>query len=181
MDRAALRTLARSRHLLRPSSTTRPILLPPTRGLSTVPRVAEVSFWKSLVPKPLRRENRRRAGDPGAPKTPWLAREWNPATFFIVIFLLIGSMSIQMISLRSGFEAFTRRADVRIGLLREVVERIQKGEKVDVEKVLGSGDAEREAAWEEGGWTTSWPLPRFRIPRETCKVLTGLKYSAERD
>lgn len=161
MDRAALRALARSRNLVRPSPTTRPILLLPvwtptptaTRAVSTVPRIAEVSFWKSLVPKPLRRENRR-VRDPSAPKTPWLAREWNPATFFIIIFLLIGSMSIQMISLRSNFEAFTRRADVRIGLLREVVERIQKGEKVDVEKVLGSGDAEREAVWEEGGLTS---------------------------
>lgn len=183
MDRAALRTLARSRHLVRPSPTTRPILLPPTptltRAVSNVPRIAEVSFWKSLVPKPLRRENRR-VRDPGAPKTPWLAREWNPATFFIIIFLLIGSMSIQMISLRSNFEAFTRRADVRIGLLREVVERIQKGEKVDVEKVLGSGDAEREAAWEEGRLMSR---PRGGVPdtRRDVQVLTGLKYSAERD
>lgn len=148
-----MRTLARSRGLLRPSPTKQlPLLIPSTRALSTVPRIAEASFWKSLIPKPLRRENReaRRAN---APKTSWMDGEWNPATFFIVIFLLIGSMSIQMISLRNSFNAFMRRADVRIGLLREVVEKIQNGEQVDVEKVLGSGDPEQEAAWEESELT----------------------------
>jgi hypothetical protein len=43
-----------------------------------------------------------------------------------------------------------RQSDVRIGLLREVVEKLQRGEKVDVEKVLGTGDKEKELEWEEG-------------------------------
>lgn len=148
MNRMAIRTMARSRAFLRQIPPTQ-FLLHGSHTFSTVPRVAEVSFWKSLIPKPLRRENRQ-VRDPFAPKKTWRSKEWNPATFFIVIFLLIGSMSIQMISLRNNFAAFMRRADVRIGLLREVVERIQNGEDVDVEKVLGSGDLEREAAWEEG-------------------------------
>lgn len=118
------------------------------RLISMQPRVAETSFWMSLVPKPLRSENR--AGDGGPAKKKVKPKEWNPATFYIVIFLLIGSMSIQMISLRKNFDAFMRRSDVRISLLREVVERIQNGEAVDVEKVLGAGDPEREAEWEEG-------------------------------
>jgi hypothetical protein len=59
-------------------------------------------------------------------------------------------MSIQMIALRNDFAAFTRRADARIGLLREIIERIQKGEEVDVEGLLGTGDKEREKEWEEG-------------------------------
>ena len=118
-----------------------------TRLISMQPRVAETSFWKSLIPKPLRSENR--AGDPTAKKAK-SKKDWNPATFFIIIFLLIGSMSIQMISLRKNFDAFMRRSDVRIGLLREVVERVQNGEKVDVEKVLGAGDPEMETEWEEG-------------------------------
>lgn len=116
------------------------------RSYSAAQSVTDVSFWKSLVPKPLRRENR----TPKSSKQGWLSKEWNPATFYIIIFLMIGSMSIQMISLRKNFEAFTRRSDVRIGLLREVVEKLQKGEHVDVEKVLGTGDAEREAEWQEG-------------------------------
>ncbi|OAR00125.1 hypothetical protein LLEC1_08090, partial [Akanthomyces lecanii] len=38
---------------------------------------------------------------------------------------------------------------VRLQLLREVVERIQHGEDVDVEKMLGTGEPQKEADWEE--------------------------------
>lgn len=139
---------------LRPAATRHASVAAPhtARALSTVPRIAEASFWKSLVPKPLRRENRP-VREPTAPAQPWRSKQWNPATFFIIIFLLIGSMSIQMISLRKNFDAHTRRSEVRIDLLREVVERIQNGEEVDVETVLGSGDPEKEAVWEEGEWS----------------------------
>lgn len=157
MDRLAIRRMARSPTLTRPTAARRTILQAPrhnARLISMQPRVAETSFWKSLIPKPLRPENRAAAGGEGAAagatKKKAKSKDWNPATFFIVIFLLIGSMSIQMISLRKSFDAFMRRSDVRIGLLREVVERVQNGEAVDVEKVLGAGDPEREAEWEEG-------------------------------
>ncbi len=115
-----------------------------TRALTSV---ADTSFWWSLVPKPLR------PGYAGARpgKKAKVQKGWNPATFFIFIFLFIGSMAIQMISLKKNFATFVRQSDVRIGLLREVVEKLQKGEEVDVEKVLGTGDAEKELAWEEGG------------------------------
>lgn len=59
-------------------------------------------------------------------------------------------MSIQMIALRNEFTAFTRRADAKIGLLKEIIGRIQNGEDVDVEGLLGTGDAKREQEWEEG-------------------------------
>ncbi|KAH6627704.1 hypothetical protein F5144DRAFT_603957 [Chaetomium tenue] len=110
----------------------------------TVSSVAEVSFWKSLVPKPLRSRSPSRWR-----KKFKVQKGWNPATFFIFIFLLIGSMSIQMIALRKDFATFMRQSDVRIGLLREVVEKLQKGEEVDVEKALGTGDAEKELEWEQ--------------------------------
>lgn len=54
-----------------------------------------------------------------------------------------------MIAIRNNFAAFSRRADARISLLREIIERIQKGEEVDVEGLLGTGDAKREKEWEE--------------------------------
>jgi hypothetical protein len=41
------------------------------------------------------------------------------------------------------------RADAKIGLLREVVERVQRGEDVDVERLLGTGDVGQEAEWED--------------------------------
>lgn len=112
-----------------------------------------------MIPKPLRRTqdpfSRKKRSRVAAFKT-WMAKEWNPATFFIIIFLLIGSMSINMIALKKGFETYMRQSDVRIGLLREVVEKLQRGEKVDVERVLGSGVPEKESEWEEG----ILPLPR---------------------
>lgn len=105
--------------------------------------VADGSFWRSLVPKPLRKESRQLR------KQQKKTKEWNPATFFIVMFLLIGSMSIQMIALRNSLDRYMRQADARIATLREVVEKIQRGEAVDVEKELGTGDTKREADWEE--------------------------------
>lgn len=108
-----------------------------------------------MIPKPFRR---RKTGhhpeflvstDTIRTTTAPKSKEWNPATFFIIIFLFIGSMSIQMIALRREFNAFTRRADVRIGILREVVEKLQRGEQVDVEKALGTGDAQKELEWEQ--------------------------------
>ena len=54
-----------------------------------------------------------------------------------------------MISLRNEFAAFMRRADAKIDLLREVIEKVQNGEEVDVEGLLGAGDPDKEIEWEE--------------------------------
>ncbi|OAA65724.1 hypothetical protein SPI_02511 [Niveomyces insectorum RCEF 264] len=117
------------------------------RAASSLPTVAQPSFWKSMIPKPLRQS-------PGGRPAPTAAvaaksKEWNPATFYIFIFLFIGSMSIQMISLKKDFETYMRKSETKIGLLREVVERLQRGEDVDVERVLGTGDPEKEVEWED--------------------------------
>ena len=146
MNRVALQRALLSPALRRPLVLTTPLasaLATRTRPLSSV---TETSFWKSLVPRPLRSP----ATAAGQRNKTKVQKGWNPATFFIFIFLLIGSMSIQMISLKKDFATFMRQSDVRIGLLREVVEKLQRGEEVDVEKVLGTGDPERELAWEEG-------------------------------
>lgn len=55
-----------------------------------------------------------------------------------------------MIALRNEFTAFSRRADTRIGLLKEAIERVQNGEDVDVKSLLGTGDKAQEKEWEEG-------------------------------
>ncbi|KAI1807967.1 hypothetical protein F4811DRAFT_549396 [Daldinia bambusicola] len=117
------------------------------RHASTLPSIMQTSFWKNMVPKPFRRSERS-IGRRGRLKR-FMSKEWNPATFYIIIFLFIGSMAIQMIMLKKDFEAFMRRSEIRIGTLREVVEKLQKGEEVDVEKALGTGDAEKEKEWEE--------------------------------
>ncbi|KFY55459.1 hypothetical protein V496_06996 [Pseudogymnoascus sp. VKM F-4515 (FW-2607)] len=115
---------------------------PLQRYYSSLPSVTQVSFWESMIPKPLRRSNKLKSKKPKS-------TEWNPATFFIAILLLIGSMSIQMIALRNEFATFIRRADAKIDLLREVIEKVQNGEEVDVEGLLGAGNAEKEQEWEE--------------------------------
>jgi hypothetical protein len=115
------------------------------RHYATSPHIAQPSFWANMIPKPLRRSS-----PSMALKKKVKSKEWNPATFFIIIFLFIGSMSIQMIAMRNEFAAFTRRSDAKIGLLKEIIERIKNGEDVDVEGLLGSGDAKREKEWEEG-------------------------------
>lgn len=110
-----------------------------TRNL---PKVAQPSTWHSLVPRALRNRsdtasetNQRRAT--------------NPATYFIWIYLLIGSQAIRILQLQTEFNTFMRRAELKIEKLRKVIEALQRGEEVDVEKTLGTGDEMQEREWEE--------------------------------
>ena len=94
-----------------------------------------------------------RPGVERAPKTPaQIARskQWNPATFYIWIFLLIGSHGIRMSALRHQYTQFSRKAEIKIALLKEVIEKIQRGEEVDVERALGTGDEIQEQEWQDG-------------------------------
>lgn len=111
----------------------------------SLPRIAQPSFWQLLIPKFLRQSESKPS--PARVQRP---KQWNPATFFIVIFLFIGSNAIQMIALRTDFKNFSRKAEVKIGLLQEAIERLHRGEVVDVERLLGSGDEQQEREWEEG-------------------------------
>lgn len=43
-----------------------------------------------------------------------------------------------------------RRAEAKLGILREVIERVKAGEDVDVEKMLGTGVESEEKEWAEG-------------------------------
>lgn len=57
-----------------------------------------------------------------------------------------------MLTLRNEYSTFSRKADQKIALLKEVLDKIQRGEKVDVEKVLGTGDEQQEQEWKDGQW-----------------------------
>ncbi|KAL2052261.1 hypothetical protein ABVK25_007420 [Lepraria finkii] len=107
-----------------------------------LPRVAQPATWHSIIPKAFRSQERSKVHTKLQH-----SKEWNPATFFICIFLLIGSNAIQMLTLRNEFSSFSRKADAKISLLKDVLDRIQRGEQVDVEKVLGTGDEEQEQEW----------------------------------
>jgi hypothetical protein len=110
----------------------------------SLPRVVQPSLWQSLVPKPFRSSE----SSPRAKKAS-RSDEWNPATFYIMIFLLIGSNAINMIALKNDFVKFSRHADHQIAKLREAIELVRQGREVDVEAMLGTGDPEREKDWEE--------------------------------
>ena len=117
---------------------------------SSIPRIASSSFWASIIPKAFRQ-----ASDPVSVAERLKAKatkskEWNPATFFIIVALIIGSNAINMIALRNQRLNFSRRAEAKITLLREVIQRVKSGEDVDVEGLLGTGDPEKEQEWEEG-------------------------------
>jgi len=43
--------------------------------------------------------------------------------------------------------AYSRRTEAKIGVLRDVIQRVQRGEDVDVEGILGTGDAAKEEEW----------------------------------
>ncbi|KAJ5191424.1 uncharacterized protein N7498_010409 [Penicillium cinerascens] len=105
-----------------------------------LPKIADTSVWTAMIPAFMRRKRSRKSSE---------AKEWNPATFYIVMFTLIGSQAIRMLTLKNDYAAYRRSADAKIELLREVIERVQKGENVDVEKLLGTGDEAKERGWEE--------------------------------
>ena len=62
---------------------------------------------------------------------------------------MIGSQAINLIALKHEHKDFIRRTGNRIDLLREVIEGIEKGQDVQVEKLLGTGVESEEKAWEE--------------------------------
>ncbi|KAE8391536.1 hypothetical protein BDV23DRAFT_68927 [Aspergillus alliaceus] len=123
---------ARTPHQIRLQSTSR------------VPRFAQASLWASMVPKFLRNRTSKETKAESSK-----SKEWNPASFYIIIFILIGSQAIRMIALKNEYSAYTRTTDSKIRLLREVIERVKKGEKVDVERLLGTGDQGKEREWDE--------------------------------
>jgi hypothetical protein len=92
-----------------------------------------------MVPKPLRSRS-----EHSRPK------EWNPATPYIILGLLVGSQAIQILWLKQERSHNLRRAEAKIGILREIIERVQRGEDVPVEEALGTGDAGNEREWAEG-------------------------------
>lgn len=86
----------------------------------------------------------------GAAKRSIFRGEWNPATFFIWIFLLIGSQAIHILKIKNDSTDYMRKSEARIQLLAEVIRKLQSGERVDVEKALGTGKKMSEIDWEQG-------------------------------
>ncbi|KAI5801164.1 hypothetical protein EDC01DRAFT_726610 [Geopyxis carbonaria] len=134
----------------------RPRLLRPLAGLRTVrlystsPRAHEIPYLPRIlqpttyVPSWSGRWSRSGVSKPAAAA----AKPWNPATFFIWIFMLIGSNSINLLTLKQEHAAYMRGANAHLDTLREVIEKLSRGEKVDVAAALGTGDERAELEWE---------------------------------
>ncbi|GLA34042.1 hypothetical protein AnigIFM63309_004069 [Aspergillus niger] len=147
--RLSLRHLAQAVPALRPAGafhipTTQLQYRLQSTSSRSIPRFAQTSIWTSMIPKFIRNRGAKET-KPYKPKS----KEWNPASFYIIIFILIGSQAIRMIALKNDYAAYTRSTDAKIRLLREVIEKVNNGEKVDVEKLLGTGDEAKEREWEE--------------------------------
>jgi hypothetical protein len=106
-----------------------------------LPKLAQPSIWHSIIPKSLRTRDKSQL--PTEKKPP------NPASYFIWIYLFIGSQAIRIIGVQNEYNTFMRKAELKIAKLREVIEKLHKGEEVDVEKALGTGDETQELEWEE--------------------------------
>jgi len=61
--------------------------------------------------------------------------------------LLVGSQAIQTLVLKNDILAYSRQTEAKLALLREVIGRVQRGEDVDVERMLGTGQQKEEAEW----------------------------------
>ncbi|EFW15359.1 hypothetical protein D8B26_008084 [Coccidioides posadasii str. Silveira] len=139
--------LARSRGYFGLGVSHRELTCPPSRfqclsTRPTVPRIAEPSIWRAVIPKFLRRDWP--ASQRNSPE-----KEWNPATYFIVMFILVGSQALRMVQIKNDHANYIRSTEARIRVLREVIEKLQKGEDVDVRRILGTGDEAAEREWEE--------------------------------
>ena len=112
------RTFAPLRHILWPRS----IVYTTARAAhgSSIPRVASV--WQSVIPKAFRQPDDPVSIAERKKAQAAKSKEWNPATYFIVMALLIGSNAIQMISLRNDRVNFSRKTDAKIALLRETIQ-----------------------------------------------------------
>ena len=68
-----------------------------------------------------------------------------------------------MIALKNEFLTFSRRADAKIRLLKDVLDRVQRGEDVDVEKALGTRNEDQEQVWRDGQLLLELPCLALRI------------------
>ncbi|KAI5285044.1 hypothetical protein KEM54_000876 [Ascosphaera aggregata] len=124
-------TRAYSQTLQYPSLTTRSLHLP---------RILDPSTYRAIIPKGWRTENA--SAEHARPTR-------NPALFYVIIFLLIGSQAIHLLVLKKERESLERSSDARIRVLKDVIGKLQRGEDVDVKKMLGTGDEKQERSWED--------------------------------
>ena len=96
--------------------------------------VLHSSFWASLLPR------RFRLGAAAA-QPAVLSHRRQEATSFVVLSMFVGSMAIHQLTARREAETFARKSARRVAQLKDVVDRLQRGEQVDMVAALGSGSS----------------------------------------
>ena len=129
-----------------------------------LPILFRPSFWNTCYPN-LSQYVRNRWSGKYKKKNVAKKKEWNPATFFFWMAIFIGSNSINLLLLKTEWDIFSRKADAKLAVLKEVIEKLQRGEEVDVEKALGTGDEIQEREWTEGKWRcqSATPPPSYAM------------------
>lgn len=107
------------------------------RAGSTYRSVFSLSLWKSLIPKPLRNLAI-------SPTHIRICSQPDPMTFYILMFLLIGSMSIHLITLRKAMDHFESQSYVQIEAMKELIEKLRNGQTVGAETSLGVRSLHKE-------------------------------------
>ncbi|KIW00110.1 uncharacterized protein PV09_08295 [Verruconis gallopava] len=143
-------------YILRAPPQLRPLLFSRYASHSTasaiaehVPRIAQPSLWRSLIPRFMRRDAGMASKEPKSQGF-WSRFLANPASGVIILAMLTGNAAIHIIRIKRDMNLYSRQADQKIELLREVINRVQRGEDVNVEKLLGTGDPKMEEEWFDG-------------------------------
>ncbi|ORY83806.1 hypothetical protein BCR37DRAFT_280681 [Protomyces lactucae-debilis] len=82
-----------------------------------------------------------------ASRLTWKSHVDNTVQF--VLWASFGSAAIHLINIKQAYAEKERKLDTKIGILRNVIDRIGKGEQVDVGRELKVGKTEEEREWEE--------------------------------
>src|ERR1700733_12074429 len=121
------------------------------RHASSLPKIANPSLWKSMIPKSLRQPiPLSEAAGPIQKTNERIPFTQNPAAHITLLGLLCGSLAIRVITLKTEIEDTRRVVESKIRLLDSVIRRLRSGEAVDVREALGTGDPEKETEWAKG-------------------------------
>jgi len=63
--------------------------------------------------------------------------------------MIFGSQAIHLLHIKQSYSEYLVWSKSKIGVLKDIIERIQNGDEVDLKKELGTGDQKSEASWDE--------------------------------
>ncbi|EMR08487.1 hypothetical protein PNEG_03313 [Pneumocystis murina B123] len=80
-------------------------------------------------------------------ETKLIKKSFNSNIIFIVLLIILGSQANNILSIKQEFNEFETQIDAKISHLRDLIDRIQRGENLDISKELGTGIEEKEKEW----------------------------------